>query len=118
MKKILLLLLITSFFSCDDVIDLVDISSTSVIQLAPVTDAVLDSTTPITFTWNTMADVESYLLQIATPDFATATQIISDTILTTTNFTKDLPVAAYQWRVKAKNSNYETGFSTRNFTVQ
>ena len=55
--------------------------------------------------------------QIATPDFKNASQIILDTLLNNTTITQNLSKGDYEWRIRAKNSNYTTGFSITNFTV-
>ncbi|MFD0963845.1 hypothetical protein [Pseudofulvibacter geojedonensis] len=117
MKKIYVLLVIMVFISCDDIIDEVDISNRSVELLAPTDTAVLTST-DVNFTWSTVADANEYVIQIAIPDFTNSLQIVTDSTINTTSFSTTLLAASsYEWRVKAKNPNYETGFSTRSLTT-
>ena len=117
MKKILFLCFVFLSISCDDVIDVEDISDQSVTVLAPSDETVL-TITDITFSWNPVEDADTYTLQIATPSFQNALQIVEDTTLTNSSFTKTLELGDYQWRVKAKNVNYETGYSTQSFSIE
>ena len=113
MKKLAVLLVLMVFISCDDIIDEVDISNHTVVLLAPTDSAVLTSTN-VGFNWNAVDGASEYVIQIATPDFANPLQIVADSTLTTTSFSTTLMATTnYQWRVKAKNPNYETAFSTR-----
>ncbi|TCK65002.1 hypothetical protein DFQ05_2214 [Winogradskyella wandonensis] len=117
MKKLSILILLFLSVSCDDIIEVPDISNEIVTILAP-TDGVTISATSITFNWNAVADAENYRLQIATPTFAEAQQIITDSLTTQLNLNIDLEAGAYQWRIRAENSEYQTAFSTQSFTVQ
>jgi len=117
MKKILLpCLIFFSLYSCDDVIEVPDISGRTVNILAPTENAEL-SAGNIRFTWQEVNDANQYNIQIATPNFATATQILTDTLLPNRNFSKTLSPGNYQWRVKALNSNFMTTYSTVSFTL-
>lgn len=115
--KIILLLLALITFSCEDIIEVPDISQKEVMVLAPTEDVVINETN-INFSWNTVEDADTYKLQIATPDFEVATQIVLDTTITTTNFSKVLDLGTYQWRVRAENSDYQTNYTTQSFTVE
>lgn len=117
MKKLYVLLVLMVFISCDDIIDEVDISNRSVELLAP-TDAAVLTSTDVIFTWNEVEDASEYVIQIATPNFTNPLQIITDSTLTETSFSTTLSVTtSYEWRVKAKNPNYETAFNTRSLTT-
>ena len=116
-KSIVYLLLIFVSLSCEDIIEVPDISEKEVTVLAP-TDNVSLTETSINFAWNGVEDADTYQLQIATPDFETATQIVLDTTITTTNFTKALDLGSYQWRVRAENLDYQTNYVTQSFTVE
>lgn len=113
----LLLLALLSFTSCDDIIEIEDISGRSVNVLAPTEGVVLDITDVI-FSWTAVEDAEHYRLQVATPNFENATQIVSDTLITATSFTKTLSAGAYEWRVRAENSGYQTAYTTQNFSIE
>lgn len=93
-----------------------DISDSVVAILAPANNAELSIGTQ-TFTWNPVEGAEEYVIQIATPDFENATQIVLDLNTTETSMTKDLIVNDYQWRIKAMNSGSETTYTTNSFSV-
>lgn len=115
-KYLLCFTLILTFYSCEEVLLEDDISSETVTLLAPVDNAQFFSTS-ITFTWEPVQYATKYRLQIAKPNFATATEIVLDTEITATSFTQQLNIGEYEWRVKAINSAYETNYVTRKVTV-
>jgi hypothetical protein len=118
MKKGILILIIGLFsVACDDIIEVEDISNTAVTLLAP-SDGVVLNTTTLTFSWENVEDAETYHIQIATPTFNEALQIVTDSTLTSNSFTTTLNVAAYEWRVRAKNSGYETAYTKQGFTIE
>ena len=118
MKKIFTILsLLYIIYSCDDIVEVENISDETVILLAPSENAILNIT-ELTFSWQTMQDAEQYHLQIATPTFENALQILKDTTLTSTNFSTTLDYNHYQWRVKALNSGYQTGYTTQSFSIE
>ncbi len=104
------------FLSCDDIIEVVDISEQTVYVLAP-TDGVALYDDTVTFTWDAVDDAESYNIQIATPDFETATQIVTDSTVTTTFFNRSLNSGSYEWRVRAENSGYATAYTVQKFAL-
>ena len=117
MKNIFCLIgLLVIVLSCDDILEVEDISKKSVEILAPTNNSIID-TTYVSFTWNTVIGADNYKLQIATPDFENTIQIITDTITTKTSFSQTLVPKNYEWRVRAENSNYHTSFSTHAFSV-
>lgn len=118
MKKILLaysLFIIVT--ACDDIIEVEDISNQTVILLAPTNNAVLNIT-ELTFSWQTVADAESYHIQIATPTFNEALQIVTDSTVMITSFSTPLEVNDYEWRVSAVNSDFQTTYTTQSFTIE
>jgi hypothetical protein len=118
MKKILVLAVVFSFiYSCDDIIEVEDISNEQVIILAPTDNSVL-AQSDITFSWNTLEEADNYRLQIAEPNFENAIQILIDSLVTTTNLSTVLSAGDYQWRVRAENSEYQSRYSTQNFSVE
>ncbi|WP_420553535.1 hypothetical protein [Tenacibaculum aiptasiae] len=110
-----LALLVFAFFACEAIL-LEDISD-SVVEIVAPTDKVQVEEGAVNFIWESIADASSYQLQIAKPTFAQASQIVLDTIITKNSFTHTLKIGMYEWRVKAKNSEYETGYTTQGMEV-
>ena len=123
MKKLGWFLLAVFFmYACDDIIEVEDISERTVTLVAPTDGAILSSGT-INFDWESVEDAESYRIQIATPNFELPLQIVADSTLadstaTNTTFSINLNAGAYQWRVRAQNSDYHTNYTTQSFTVE
>jgi hypothetical protein len=117
MKNIFLFFIsIILFVSCDEIVEVTDISEGTVTILAP-SDAITIATGSINFNWETVYEATDYQLQIATPTFANAISIIVDTTMDTNSYSTTLEVGEYEWRIKAINSNYETSYSTNSLTV-
>lgn len=102
--------------SCEEILLETDISKSEVQLIAPANNSSFNST-GVTFTWESVADATKYRLQIAKPNFENPTQIVLDTIVTSTYFTQQLAIANYEWRVRALNSAYETNYTSRFFSV-
>jgi len=117
MRKVKYILILFLILSCDDIIEVEDISDKTVTILAPTNNTTL-TITEVNFSWDMLDDAEQYKLQIATPTFEEATQILLDTIITTTNFNKTLDVGNYEWRIRAENSEYQTSYTTQSFTIE
>ena len=117
MKKLSIILFAVLIISCDDIIEVQDISNETVTLLAPTNEAVL-STIHLTFSWEPIEDAESYELQIATPTFEDALQIVKDSSLIGTSFNTTLENNMYQWRIRAVNSGYHTDYSTQSFSIE
>jgi hypothetical protein len=118
MKKTLLMLsFLLIVTACNDIIEVEDISNKTVTLLAPTNEAVLNIT-DLTFTWQTVEDAESYRIQIATPTFSEALQIVKDSTVTSASFSTSLEANSYEWRVRAENSAYETAFTTQSFAIE
>lgn len=115
MKKIVAILTVLILSSCE-VAFVEDISSETIVLIAPANDSEILAGN-LSFHWGGVSEAESYQLQIATPTFEMATQVVLDTVVSSVSFEKELTVGEYQWRVKGMNSQYETGFSTNSFTV-
>ena len=96
-----------------------DISNEIVTVLAPADASTFTTTDTISFSWNSLTDAENYVIQIAIPDFANATEIIEDVTQTETTFSvSNLDESSYEWRVKATNADSETAYTTQTFTVE
>lgn len=118
-KSLYALFFLCSFIlcaSCDAILFEEDISNETIVLVAP-SDQSEFFTTGVTFSWENVPEATSYQIQIAKPDFSNPTQLVLDTIIKTTSFIKQLPLASYEWRVKALNSSYSTAFVTRKFVV-
>ncbi|MFD2568589.1 hypothetical protein [Pseudotenacibaculum haliotis] len=115
MKKVYLLLLLCFTLSCEAVF-VEDISDDSVMLQAPTNNSQVTSGN-IVFTWQLVDQAEAYQVQIATPDFQNASQIVLDSITDANSVSTHLDAGTYEWRVKAMNSEYETPYSAVSFTV-
>lgn len=118
MKQISLyyFLLFAIGISCNEIVFVEDISDEEVSVLAPLDQAEVNSGA-IIFSWETAKHIETYQLQLATPSFEHANQILLDTIITTRSFTKSLGANTYEWRLRGVNSQYETNYRTQRFVV-
>ncbi|MCB4797232.1 fibronectin type III domain-containing protein [Neotamlana laminarinivorans] len=114
--KVLNIIIIFVCISCDDIIEVSDISNQRVNILAPKSGTVIETTT-VNFSWEAIIEAESYNLQIATPSFSNAQQILLDSLVTTTSFEHQLDYGDYQWRVRAENSAYQTAYTEQSFSV-
>lgn len=118
MRKLVLIFgLIFSFVSCSDIVRVEDISDKTVSILAPTNSAILNAT-DVTFNWQTVEEAEEYRIQIADPNFTETLQIVTDSTITTTSFSKTLSIGSYEWRVKALNSAYQTDYIAQSFTIE
>ena len=115
-KNFYTLLSLLCCFSCDDIIEVTDISKEELKVLAPSDQSILTDAA-VAFTWETMEEAERYHLQIATPNFQQAAQIVADTLVTKTTFAKALQSGNYQWRIRAENSGYSTAYAIQSFQV-
>lgn len=122
MRKLIAVLFgIIAVYSCEDIISVPDITEDSIVLLAPADDAVLDNV-EVTFTWEETDFVDQYQIQVASPTFDEASQIVLDTIVgdslaTLRSVTRSFLPDTYQWRVRGLNSNFQTLYTTRNFTI-
>ncbi|MEO0573311.1 MAG: hypothetical protein AAF039_16510 [Bacteroidota bacterium] len=122
-KTLLLLLVIGGLTACEDIFEVTDITNEEVQLLAPTNQSVVTDSI-VNFNWNGIEEAEAYLVQIATPNFESASQIVLDTVITIDStfvgnrISKRLSDNSYQWRVQAQNSAFSTAFSTNGFTVE
>ena len=116
MKKYIGTILLTFlFFSCEAIF-VEDISQENVVLIAPSKNSEV-ATGSIQFSWQGIVDATNYQIQIATPNFNQASQVVLDSTVTTTFFSKELAIGDYEWRIKASNSDYSTPYITNSFTV-
>ncbi len=117
-----LFLLIFFVSSCEELLEVPDISNENVVLLAPLESTIVTQSN-VDFSWNEVFEATQYRVQVAAPNFENAAQIVIDTtIIIDSAFTgnriiKSLVNSEYEWRVKAMNSGFETEFSSSKFEV-
>lgn len=114
------LLAFCSFLACEDILEVPDISNEQVVLLAPANESQVPQGT-INFSWEKVTEATSYRLQVATPSFEQAAQIVLDTLLTNDSVplrvSTELSTGNFEWRVRAENSDYATPFALNAFAV-
>lgn len=121
-KTILLSFFLIGLFSCEELLEVSDISDAQVTLLAPSDQSIVTQEN-VSFSWDGVAEAESYLVQIAQPNFSNATQLVLDSVIVIdssfvgTRVSKILSNNSYEWRVKALNSDFETEFTQSGFEV-
>ncbi len=93
-----------------------DISDKTLVLLAPG-DGVEVASNVVFFDWAAVEDATTYEIQVATPDFDNPQQLVVNVTDTITSYEQQLNTGNYEWRVRAKNSNYETAYTTASFKV-
>lgn len=117
MRTLKLITVIALIFGCSDIVEVEDISKKKITVLAPKEGSVIKDTL-INFSWNTVEGSTQYKLQVATPKFETASQIVLDTTITSSNYTKKLLLGSYEWRVRGENVEFYTDYTTQSFTIE
>jgi len=108
--------------SCEELLEVTDISEQSVELVAP-SDSTTVLQSNVNFTWTEVFEATQYRLQVAAPDFENTAQLVVDTLIVVdssfviSRLNQSLVDSDYEWRVKAENSAYETEFSAAKFTV-
>ncbi|WP_394748234.1 fibronectin type III domain-containing protein [Spongiimicrobium salis] len=109
--------------SCDDILEVEDISGQSVNVLAPTNGSVV-SRNMVDFNWQAVSEATGYTVQIATPSFENATQILLDSTIAVdtlgnvrTQIRQTLLNGNYEWRVNAFNSGFGTPYTLNAFSV-
>jgi len=102
--------------SCEEIIEVEDISDQNIEILAPLNNTIVN-TSNVSFNWTKLQDSISYRVQVAQPNFSVAQQLLIDSVVTTTSVTKTLEDGNYEWRVQAFNTAYETPFTLAGFEV-
>ena len=122
LKTLTVFLIIFVTQGCQDILEVEDISDSKVELIAPLQGSVVGDSM-VNFTWNSIDGANSYLVQVATPNFESAAQIVLDSIIVVdttfigTRASKILINSEYEWRLKAMNSDFETEFSSSGFSV-
>jgi len=117
MKNTLYFIVLILCFSCDDIVGVTDISEELVSVIAPSNRVVLNDR-QVRFTWTDIDEAESYHLQIASPNFIAAQQVLVDSVMTHLNFSTSLDLGDYEWRIRAENSGYITEYATQSFRIE
>lgn len=114
---------LTGFCNCEDILEVPDISEQSVTLLAPSDGTVLE-VNEVNLNWKAIEEAEGYKIQVATPAFENASQVVLDSIIeidslgyVSTQISKSLANGFYEWRVKAFNSGFETPYTSSSFQV-
>lgn len=116
-KNVFYIIISLLLFNCE-LLFVENISDEKVILIAPSNKVEIPKGI-IKFQWESVSlDSLNYHIQIATPNFSIAKEIFIDTLITGTVISKDIDIGAYQWRVKAINSDYATTYTTQSFTVK
>lgn len=116
-KKTYLFLIVLTIIGCSEIVEDIDISDKTVQLIAPTDGAVLDEVA-ITLSWELLEGANSYHLQIATPSFENALQVVKDSSLTGPHFSTTLDTLTYEWRVRAENGTYITPYTTQSFSIE
>lgn len=118
MKRFFSLVFIVIIYACEAIIEVEDISNEEVVLLAPADNTVIDFTT-VHFYWEPIEeDSVHYQIQVATPTFEEAVEIVIDSTILYHEFSAELEENPYEWRVRAINEAYETKYSTNSFIIQ
>lgn len=120
MKKIiksslLLVLLSTLFYSCDDFIE-EDITNERISLIAPANNIVTIQLTH-TFGWNELEDAEQYNLEIVEGTFTAVTSFVLDTTVGSNRFRTTLYPGNFEWRVRGENNGSETDYTTFSISI-
>ncbi len=118
MKKQLLYIAVLFFIciGCEEILFEEDLSDASLVLIAPADGSRVENTS-VNFSWDAVDQATGYRLQIARPNFENASQIVEDTTVTATTFNTTLLNNAYEWRVRAQNSNNATAYTQASFSV-
>ncbi|CAL2078425.1 hypothetical protein [Tenacibaculum sp. 190524A02b] len=116
MRKIVLLTVAIVVIVACEAVFVEDISNRYIKITAPADNASVKEGS-VTFLWEALAEADSYQLQIATPTFANAAQILTDTLVAKNTYNQKLTLGEYEWRIKGKNSEYETSYTTHKLSI-
>lgn len=115
-KYITIFLTVLSIISCEEVLFEQDISEETVTLIAPANDTEIAANS-VRFNWEPVQGASDYEIQIATPNFANANQLVLNTVTDSTFYQMELVQNEYEWRVRARNSGYATTYSSAKFKV-
>lgn len=107
--------MVVSLVRCDDIIE--DDLSSDVVQLVSPSDSVKTTVVAQTFIWQAVKGATGYRLEIATPSFDRAEQMVVYMELDTIVYKCTLFPGNFQWRVVALNSSSSSKFATRSLLI-
>jgi hypothetical protein len=93
-----------------------DLTNKEVVLKAPG-DSFKTTVSTVTFWWEYVSDATLYELQIVSPSFQNARQLILDTFLTKNTYTYALLPGDYEWGVIASNNSSSTDLWYRSLTI-
>lgn len=105
-NKIMLLLLATIAFSCDDVLE-DNIADDTVQIISPVNGAHIESNV-VNFQWNSLKGADKYRVQVYGDN---QVMILDSLVNNQTNLTYALAEGNYQWRIRGENFAYQSIYS-------
>jgi len=88
-----------------------DITNQTVKLLSPTTGTTTEIASQ-TFWWEKIDGASDYRLQVVTPSFNSAEDLVLDTLVSTDKFIAVLYPSIYEWRVRAENSVYQSKWTT------
>ncbi|MEM6685018.1 MAG: hypothetical protein AAF617_04400, partial [Bacteroidota bacterium] len=101
--------------SCSEIIEVPDITNDTVNLVAPADNTTVNTAT-LALSWETVENADNYQVQIARPDFENILELELDSTVTENSISVNLEAGnSYQWRVRAKNSDYTTAYTTYSF---
>lgn len=115
-KYIAVFLTVLSIISCEEVLFEPDITEETVTLIAPANNAEIEANS-VRFNWESVEGASDYEIQIATPNFANANQLVLNTVTDSTFYQIELIENEYEWQVRAQNSGYATPYSSAKFKV-
>lgn len=111
MKKGIIILIATIALTACEAVFVENISDKYITLIAPTNNATVKEGS-VNFLWESVEEASEYQLQIATPAFSNASQVVLDTVIPQTTFTYKLIAGEYEWRVRGKNSEYTTAYES------
>lgn len=94
----------------------IELSNSIITLIAPANNTTIQDTI-VNFLWDEIKGNTSYNIQIVTPDFVNTEKMITNNWVTDNQFSITLSPGEYSWRVKARNDQSETNYTTNKFTI-
>lgn len=115
LKVAIVIMLSLSFMQCEDIVE-DDLSTLKVLLVSP-SDSIETTIVSQTFIWERLKDVISYRLEIASPSFDRAEQMLVYLELDTTIYKTTLFPGEFEWRVIAINGSSTSQDNKRSLTI-
>lgn len=117
LKLVLSISCLGMLISCEEILFEENLTHSKVDILTPSDGSRLQATS-INFRWSPVNGAVAYQIQIASPSFEQAGQILLDEEVEETSFNEELPRKDYEWRVRAVNSGYKSPYTTAKFKIE